>query len=494
MSLRFKFIIVFLVFSVVLSGVFAVITTQHLSTQLKDQEKRFALHYITHAAEEILGSLLFRPEQDFVLQEKNLMIESVLFIQIVIDNQVKTETSIDHIALGILPLPQSTTLKQVDSSIHGPYMDIVEPLDIVLEELVMFRYPASENGEEIINTGIQGYIRLGWSLQRVNQRVFNESLMLTGLSLAFILVGLMLGRVLYRAILGPLETLSATMREFGAGNTYVRAHIASGDEIEMLGHEFDTMAHAIVEQRNALRQTNEQLAKANEVKSTFLATVSHELRTPLHSILGYISLLLDGVNVKLNEAGLQYAHAIQRGGKHLLSLIENMIEFSKLESGTEQLHVTTVEIEDVVDEVLEGERPLWEKKSLNVSKQVEPQLVVCADRTKLKQVLLNLIHNAIKYTQQGEIHISARRANSSVRIEVADTGPGIAPEIQSSLFDPFVRAGAPNKGEGMGLGLAVVKRYIERMHGTLDFESAPGQGSRFWLTLPLKGFDETADR
>jgi len=495
LSLRFKFVLVFLVFSVVLSSVFGVVTVQHLKSQLKSQEQRFALHFIVHAAEEILGSLLFRTEQDFDLQQKNLMIESVVFIQIVINGEIEAEAGVGHIPLDVLPIPTATYIDLVDSTNAGTYLDIVKPLDEVLDALVMFGHPLSVKGKEIVNSGIQGYVRLGWSLQNMNQQVLNESLLLTGLSLTFVILGLLLGRVLYRTILGPLETLSNTMREFGAGNTYARANIKSGDEIEMLGYEFDNMASAIVTQRNALRDSNKQLVKANDVKSTFLATVSHELRTPLHSILGYVSLLLDGVNVKLNEAGLQYAHAIQRGGKHLLALIENMIEFSKLESGTEQLQFSSVPVEQIINEVVESARLLSKKRGLSVTTQIDPSLVVYADKTKLKQVLINLLDNAIKYTQKGQVWVLAHHSDALAHIEVVDTGPGIAPEIQSSLFDPFARAEHPEeKSEGMGLGLAVVKRYIERMHGSLAFESIPGKGSRFWFTLPLEEPDETVDR
>jgi signal transduction histidine kinase len=484
-SLRYKFIIAFIVFTAVLTATFGMVATQRLSSQLKTQYERHAAQLAQQTAEDVLESRIFAVGHDLTLVARNLLSEEVIYAQIVLDGQVLAQEMRYDVDLPVIAVPDRLEMNELTLAGQPPYLDLIQPLDNAVDLLLQSGHTITPEDQERLQKGIHGYVRLGFSLKQRDQEVQREALLLTALSLGLMVLGILLAWSLYRTILGPIEQLSATVRDFGQGKTYARVTVNSGDEIEALANEFNTMANAIEYQRDALRRTNEELERANQVKSNFLATMSHELRTPLHSILGYTSLLLAEVHVKLNDSGRQYATAIQRAGKHLLTLIGNLLQFSKLEAGVERLHLVEVRIAEVVHEVLENQRPLADEKRLRLDAEVEPGLTLHTDATKLKQVLLNLVNNGIKYATQGGVHVLAESRSKYAYFAVSDTGPGIAPEIQATLFDPFTRGfGSDQPGDGVGLGLAVAKRYVELMGGSLSVKSEIGRGSTFRFSLP----------
>jgi signal transduction histidine kinase len=488
MSLRYKFILAFVVFTAVVTAAFGIVISQHLNAQLRLQDERRAVDLAEHVAEEVLESQVFGIWHDPMLLARNLLTEDAIYAQIVLDGEVLAEQTRYSMELSLLSGIERIEIREVPASEIPSHLDVAYPLRDALGVLVQYGHRITPEGRELVQSGLQGYVRLGLSLEHVKQETRRESLLLAGVSMGLMALGILVGWGLYRMILSPIEHLSSAVREFGSGNLRARARVRSGDEIEALAHEFNTMAHSIVYQRDELRRTNEELERANQVKTTFLAAMSHELLTPLHSVLGYTSLLLDEVNVQLNDAGRQYIQAIQRAGKHLLALIENVLQFSKLEAGAERLRVTEVRAAEVVHEVAESQRPLADGKGLPVETEVDPDLILHTDATKLKQVLLNLLSNAIKYTEEGRVRVRAYARNGSVRFEVEDTGPGIDPKARPKLFEPFARVESTERGQrGVGLGLVVSKRYAEMMGGTLDFESVPGEGSRFWIDLPVEG-------
>lgn len=484
-SLRYKFIIAFIAFTGLLTITFGMVATQRLSSQLKTQYERHAAQLAQQTAEDVLESQIFAVGHDLKLLARNLLSEEVFYAQIVLDGQVLAQETRYDVDLPVTSEPDRLEMNEITPSYQPPYLDLIQPLEDAVDLLAQSGHTLTPEDQKRVESGIHGYVRLGFSLKQRDQEVQRETLLLTALGLGLMVLGILLAWGLYRAILGPIEQLSVTVRDFGQGKTYVRASVNSGDEIEALANEFNTMANAIEYQRDVLRRTNEELERANRVKSNFLATMSHELRTPLHSILGYTSLLRAEVRVKLNDSGRQYAKAIERAGQHLLILIGNLLQFSKLEAGAERLQLVEVRIAEVVHEVLESQRPLADEKGLRLDAEVEPGLTLQTDATKLKQVLLNLVNNGIKYTAQGGVQVLAESRSGYAYFAVSDTGPGIAPEIQATLFDPFTRAAGPDQpGDGVGLGLAVAKRYVELMGGSLSVESEVGRGSTFRFSLP----------
>jgi len=256
----------------------------------------------------------------------------------------------------------------------------------------------------------------------------------------------------------------------------------------------DQVIFATARDVTELKQTQEELVAAkndaersNRFKDQFLSTMSHELRTPLNAVLGFSDLLSEGRYGALNDKQQRYLSHITNGGKHLLRLINDILDLSRIEAGRLQLQLETVSLESMFSEACDTLQPLVSKKRHVLERDAPPGLSVRADSTRLKQILMNLIANAVKFTpEEGKIRLSARRTGDAVRIDVRDTGPGIPPEEQQRIFEAFYRLSHSAKApEGTGLGLAITQRLVELHGGKLGIESQLGEGSCFYFTLPF---------
>jgi signal transduction histidine kinase len=237
-----------------------------------------------------------------------------------------------------------------------------------------------------------------------------------------------------------------------------------------------------------IQDKSRQLAEASQHKSQFLANMSHELRTPLNAILGYTELILDSVYGGMPEKARSVLDRIQRNGRHLLGLINDVLDLSKIEAGQLILALADYSLKTVVETVYTAVEQLAKEKKLGFKVEVTPDLPDGrGDERRLTQVLLNLAGNAIKFTDQGEVAIRATAANGSFEVSVRDSGPGISPADQAKLFQEFQQAdnSITRKKGGTGLGLAISKRIIEMHGGKIRVESVVGQGSTFSFTLPV---------
>lgn len=239
-----------------------------------------------------------------------------------------------------------------------------------------------------------------------------------------------------------------------------------------------------------LQQKNLELERANRAKDRFLATMSHELRTPLNAILGFTGLMLMRLPGPLTETQERQLTHVQSSGRHLLALINDLLDLARIESGHTDLSIEDVDLRAVVDEVAATLRPAAESRGLSLAVEWPAgPLMVRADRRALQQVVLNLLGNAIKFTVLGGVRIrsaAAEREGRAMRtLAVIDTGVGIGPEDQARLFQAFVRVGdRRTQEEGTGLGLHLSRKLVEQMAGALTLESEPGRGSTFTLWLP----------
>jgi len=223
-------------------------------------------------------------------------------------------------------------------------------------------------------------------------------------------------------------------------------------------------------------------------KSRFLANMSHELRTPLNAILGYTELILDNIYGDTPERMREALDRIDRNGKHLLGLINDVLDLSKIEAGQINLSFAHFALKDIVQAVHDALAPLAAQKQLRFAVEVAPDLPTGhGDQPRLTQVLLNLVGNAIKFTDSGEVLIKAVAADGSFSVAVCDTGPGISVADQVKLFQEFQQAdnSVTRKKGGTGLGLAISKRIVEMHGGKIWVESLLGQGSTFSFTLPV---------
>jgi signal transduction histidine kinase len=238
--------------------------------------------------------------------------------------------------------------------------------------------------------------------------------------------------------------------------------------------------------RSSLQDSLAQLEAALRAKSEFLNTMSHELRSPLHVIIGYADLLRDGEE----ELGRGFvAERVRTSALELLQLVENTMNVARLEAGRISLRLEEFQPAEVMAELADGIRALPEGHAgVPVEWAVAPGLpTVRLDRLKLKEIVQNLVSNALKFTAEGRVTVSVDRDGARLRIAVADTGLGIPPEAQSRIFEVFERVEASDGHRpGVGLGLYIVKSLVELMHGTIALESRPGHGSRFTVHLPLR--------
>jgi signal transduction histidine kinase/CheY-like chemotaxis protein len=271
----------------------------------------------------------------------------------------------------------------------------------------------------------------------------------------------------------------------GAAGLLLALVLAIGVELVMRRRAY---ALRLVEERTAsFREAQQSAERANRAKSEFLSRMSHELRTPLNSVLGFAQLLaLDDLTEEQSDSVLQ----ISRGGRHLLDLINEILDISRIETGTVSISLEPVLVEDVVADVASLGRPIADERgvSLVVDTGAAGEAYISADRRRVKQILLNLMGNAIKYNHEGgSVFLSCTAPEEGMlRIMVSDTGPGIPEEKFGLLFEPFERLGAEATSvEGAGIGLALSRGLAEAMGSTIGFTSKVGEGSTFWLEIPV---------
>jgi signal transduction histidine kinase len=253
-------------------------------------------------------------------------------------------------------------------------------------------------------------------------------------------------------------------------------------------------AHSVLAIENArlfreIEDKSRELVEASKHKSQFLANMSHELRTPLNAILGYSELILDNIYGEPSEKIRTVLERLQANGRHLLGLINDVLDLSKIEAGQLTLSLDDYSMSDVVHGVVSAVEPLAAERRLTFTAEVARDLPVGrGDERRLSQVLLNLVGNAIKFTDNGEVAIRASAANGAFTVAVCDTGPGISVADQAKIFEEFQQADSSitRKKGGTGLGLSIAKRIIEMHGGRIWVESEPGKGSTFYFTLPVR--------
>jgi signal transduction histidine kinase len=329
----------------------------------------------------------------------------------------------------------------------------------------------------------------------------------TALLLAvFLCVAVVTSILLARNLARPVESIQVAAAKIGSGAFDQRIEISSRDELGALAEEFNRMAARLqasyagleyqvqertLELTSALSRLDEQtreLEAASHHKSEFLANMSHELRTPLNAISGFSQVLRKQLYGEINDKQAEYLDDILASARHLTSLIDDVLDLSKVEAGQIELQLEPFSLPAALERGVVIVRERATRESVRISLSADPGIdTVIGDERRVRQVVFNLLSNAVKFTPAGgTVDVTAARVDGEVRVSVSDSGPGIAPEDQVRIFEEFQQAAAgKEQREGTGLGLALSKRLVELHGGRIWVESGPGKGSRFVFTLPV---------
>ncbi len=339
-------------------------------------------------------------------------------------------------------------------------------------------------------------------LVQVNREIISEPKGMAERSALSVSLGLSLlvatiGFLVAERLLKPLRRLTRAAHALAEGERSVRVRLRRGDEIGDLGDTFDRMAASLETTLLDLEATRDEALAAYRAKSRFLANMTHELRTPLNAIIGYSEMLIAELgdhewvagNLPQEHPGKQWVEdlgVIRRSGKELLALINSILDLSKMEADKMSVDAENFVLLDLLQEVGQVVVPLVREKNNTYRCEYHAGDEISQDRTKLKQVLLNLISNAAKFTKDGTIELQAEVAGKTVLIRVIDTGIGMSEEQCSKIFDEFAQAdeSTTRKYGGTGLGLAIVKRFVELMGGSVAVTSQAGEGTTFAISLP----------
>jgi signal transduction histidine kinase len=304
--------------------------------------------------------------------------------------------------------------------------------------------------------------------------------LLIGVGSGSLVLALALGLLLAWSVVVPLRRTQERLSEIAGGDFTTHVEVPNRDEIGALAADVNQM-------NDELRRLYGELETASRHKSDFLATMSHELRTPLNAIIGFSEVLHEQMFGELNERQLAYVDDVLEAGRHLLSLINDVLDLAKIEAGRMELELSQVAVPELLRSAVSMHSESADRGGIELALTTEPaEINITADERRLRQIVFNLLSNAIKFTPSGgHVDISAQSENGQVEIAVADTGLGIPPQDIESIFEEFEQAAAGKEAEGTGLGLPLSRKLVELHGGRLWVESQPGQGSTFRFTLPV---------
>ncbi len=304
-----------------------------------------------------------------------------------------------------------------------------------------------------------------------------------GVALLSVVLVLVLGYAISWSLIGPVKRMDARLRGIAAGEFSEQLALENRDELGDLAENLNRMS-------TELGRLYREIEAASRHKSEFLANMSHELRTPLNAIIGFSEVLDERMFGELNDKQAQYIRDIHESGRHLLSLINDILDLSKIEAGRMELELKRFHVRAALDNTMTLINERATRRSIKLSAELSDSLgEIVADERKFKQILLNLLSNAVKFTEEGgEIILGAARNADSLEVSVEDTGIGISPEDQQIIFEEFRQVGADRGrvSEGTGLGLTLTKKFVEMHGGTLSVRSEIGKGSIFTFSLPLE--------
>ena len=320
------------------------------------------------------------------------------------------------------------------------------------------------------------------ALVAANRQSYSHSrALLLGVAGGSLVLALALGLLLSWSVVAPLRRTQARLSEIAGGDFSEHVNVPNRDEIGALAADVNRM-------NDELRRLYGELETASRHKSDFLATMSHELRTPLNAIIGFSEVLQEQMFGELNERQLAYVNDVLEAGRHLLSLINDVLDLAKIEAGRMDLELSEVALPDLLRSAVSMHSERADRGGIALALTTEPEEIsITADERRVRQIVFNLLSNAIKFTpSEGKVDVSARLDDGHVEVAVADTGHGIPSQDLETIFEEFEQTTDGKKAEGTGLGLPLSRKLVELHGGRLWVESEVGRGSTFRFTLPVR--------
>lgn len=454
---------------------------------------------VRNAGGDLVGGLLISRKLDAGFLNALNFQRSGVSLNLVYDNQVIAQSSgldateSDNLAL---PADEDLVLQALSGeTVINPTLVFTESGIAAVQAFLPLQGSTDVAPKAVIGLNVENQTIVGF------RETLRRNVAVVLLSLLVIVLGVVTW-VINVAVGGPISTLQAAAAKIAQGDYAQRATVRGRDEVGKMAQDFNTMAGAIQDlvikledQVQEAQQARERAEQSDQVKSAFLASMSHELRTPLNSIINYAKFVSKGVMGDVNQRQRESLNKVIDSGKHLLGLINDVLDISKIESGSLSLFVEeNVNLNEILDTVASTAQALIDTKPVQLHLNITPDLpLITGDRQRIRQIVLNVVSNACKYTDEGRITISANAdamgatMGDTIQIVVKDTGFGIAPEDYGAVFESFKQTESGLRhGGGTGLGMPISKSLTEAHGGRLWFESIKNEGTTFYITLPIK--------